>query len=157
MKTWLKIIIAIIICEAAGLIGAIFTTPNIASWYATLDKPVFSPPNWLFGPVWTTLYFLMGIAVALIWQKGLKEQKVKKSFIFFWVHLFFNAIWSIIFFGWHQIFWAFCDIIIIWLMILILLIMFGRLKKSAAYLLIPFFIWVSLASVLNFALWWLNR
>ena len=152
-----KLIGSIAVCHLAGLIGSVFTTPNIQTWYATLEKPTFSPPNWLFAPVWLTLYTLMGIALYLIWQKGLKNENNRFAFFFFLLHLFFNAIWSIIFFGLHSPLLAFFVIVILWLMIIIMIMQFSRIRKWAGYLLAPYLLWVSFAGVLNFAIWWLNR
>ncbi|MFH0840775.1 MAG: TspO/MBR family protein [bacterium] len=151
-----RLIISLVLPQLAGVIGSVFTVSSISTWYATLEKPSFNPPSWLFGPVWILLYLLMGISIYLVWQKIKENKKVKAGMILFWIHLFFNAIWSIIFFGFQNIALAFVNIVIIWLMIIILIIKFWKINKWSAYLLIPYFLWVSFASILNYAIWYLN-
>ena len=152
-KIW-KFVLSILISFLAGGIGSIFTTPAIRDWYPTLVKPSFNPPNWLFGPAWTLLYLLMGIALYLVWT-SVKENK-KSAYIFFFTQLFLNALWSIIFFGAHQTGWAFFEIVLLWLAILAAIFAFYRISKPAAYLLIPYILWVTFAAILNFAIWRLN-
>jgi translocator protein len=155
-----KLLISLLLPQFAGIIGSFFTVSAIATWYVGLQKPVFSPPNWLFGPAWVTLYFLMGLSVYIIWSKVDSFQQirgVKLALWIFWVHLFFNAVWSIIFFGMRNPALAFADIIIIWIFIVILIVKFWNIRKTAAYLLIPYLLWVSFASVLNYSLWQLNK
>jgi translocator protein len=151
-----RLIISLALPQIAGLVGAVFTAPAIGEWYAFLNKPSFSPPNWLFGPAWVLLYFLMGVSVYLIWQKIGESEKAKSAFWLFWIHLFFNAIWSPIFFGLQNTALAFADIIIIWLMIVVLMLKFWKINRWAAYLLAPYLLWVSFASVLNYFIWQLN-
>ena len=151
-----KLAAAIVLCLAAGAIGSIFTTPAINSWYAQLIKPQFNPPNWIFGPVWTTLFILMGVALYLIWQKGLTKKENKLAFWIFVVHLFFNTLWSILFFGLKNPGLAFLEIIFLWLMIIYLIFLFCNIDKRAAYLLFPYFLWVSFAALLNYNIWQLN-
>ena len=149
------LVFSILIAQLAGIIGSLFTAPNIAPWYAALVKPGFTPPGWLFGPVWVTLYTLMGLAAYLVWR-GRKNPHTGFSLWFYGVHLIINLLWSVIFFGLHDIAMAFLVIITLWLMILGLIILFWRINKMAAYLLVPYLAWVSYASVLNAALWLLN-
>jgi tryptophan-rich sensory protein len=144
------------ISQLAGIIGSIFTTSEIANWYVFLNKPYFNPPNWLFGPVWITLYTLMGISLYLVWSKGYKEANIKRAVNIFLVHLVVNSLWSIIFFGLHYLGIAFIVIITLWLMILYLIKLFLGVNKTAAYLLTPYLLWVSFASLLNFSIWQLN-
>ncbi len=151
---WIKLILAIIICNLAGFIGSLFTVNSISTWYATLNKPDFSPPNWLFGPAWGILYILMGISLYLVWMKGVN--KVKNSLIIFGIQLLLNALWSIIFFGMRNITFAFIEIILIWIFILLTIIEFYKIDKRASYLLIPYILWVSFATVLNFYILILN-
>ena len=157
MNRIFKIGIAIVTCELVGIIGAFFTMDAIQNWYLTLNKPFFSPPNWIFGPVWTILYAMMGIAAFLIYEKGFKKQEVKTALYFFAAQLFVNFWWSIIFFGMRNPILALVDIVIMWVLIITCIIKFKPLSKTAAYLLIPYILWVSFASVLNGAIWWLNR
>jgi len=156
MKNWLKITISIILCQLAGIVGSFFTVSAIKEWYAFLQKPSFSPPNWLFGPVWVTLYTLMGISLFLIWKKGLDKEKIKNAFNLFLIHLIFNAAWSIIFFGMRNILGGFIEIIIMLILIIILIKKFYKIEKLAAYLLIPYLIWVSFATFLNLNILILN-
>ena len=146
---------AIIICQLAGIIGAFFTTPAIPGWYAGLNKPVFNPPAWIFGPVWTMLYLMMGIALYLVWisKKGKKRSCTLKAF---GIQLVLNGLWSVIFFGWQLPWLAFGEIIILWLMIGMTIKKQLLVNKTAAYLMLPYLAWVSFASVLNLAIAWLN-
>jgi len=150
-----RLAISLAIPQLAGLAGSFFTAPAIQSWYATLQKSSFSPPNWLFGPVWITLYLMMGVSIYLIWNK-LDEQNARGVFWLFWIHLFFNATWSMIFFGLHNPMLAFINIAIIWIFIIVLIFKFWKINKWASYLLVPYFFWVSFASVLNYFIWYLN-
>lgn len=152
----IQFIIALLICHAPGIIGSLFTAGSIDTWYATLNRPSISPPNWIFAPVWLTLYTLMGISLFLIWQKGLKKKEVKAASRLFIIHLIFNGTWSIIFFGLHMPGLAFANIIIIWLFIIALIVKFWKLSRTASILLWPYFLWVSFASVLNYQIWMLN-
>jgi len=156
LKHWPWLIWSILICQSAGLIGSFFTYPAISSWFVYLNKPWFQPPNWLFGPVWLTLYTLMGIALYLIWLKNVKKKPVRAAAGIFAFHLVINALWSIIFFGWHNLLLAL--FIIGWLLglIIILIRRFYRIQPLAAYLLLPYLVWVMLAVVLNFEVWRLN-
>lgn len=156
INNFCKLIISVLICLSAGFIGSTFTTPSIPTWYATLNKPSFNPPNWLFAPVWTTLFILMGIAAFLIWRKGLKKKVVKNALIIFLVQLVFNTLWSFLFFKFHLPFWALMDIIVLWTLILLALIKFWKINKAAGILLIPYLLWVSFASFLNYTIYQLN-
>ncbi|MBU1202829.1 tryptophan-rich sensory protein [Patescibacteria group bacterium] len=152
-----KLFIAIVLCLSVGFLGSIFTTPAIDTWYNTLQKPDFNPPSWIFGPVWTTLYILMGIALFFVWQKGLKKRNVRFAFWLFIMHLVFNLFWSILFFGLKNIGLAMIDILVLWLMIIALIYSFCEIDKKAAWLLVPYFFWVSFAGALNYAIWLLNK
>ncbi|MDO8516011.1 MAG: TspO/MBR family protein [bacterium] len=152
----LKLVIAITASEAAGIIGSVFTVQAIPGWYATLVKPAANPPSWLFGPVWVTLYLLMGIAAFLIWRKGLVERGVRLALGVFIANLFFNALWSIIFFGLRSPGAAFIDIVLLWLALASTIVLFYKISKPAAYLLIPYILWVSFAAYLNYSIWILN-
>lgn len=147
---------SIIISQLAGIIGSVATSPLIPTWYAQLEKPFFNPPNWLFGPVWITLYTLMGISLYLIWSKGYKKKKIKPMVNLFLIHLVFNSLWSIVFFGFKNLGLAFAIIIYLWIMIACLIKNFWKVNKWASYLLVPYLAWVSFASLLNFAIWQLN-
>ncbi len=151
-----KLIIAIVVSELAGIIGSVFTISAIPNWYAGLVKPALNPPSWVFGPVWTTLYALMGIAAFLVWRNGWERKEVKTALSIFGLQLFLNAIWSIIFFGLHSPGWALVDIVALWFAIVWTIAVFYKISKPAAYLLLPYILWVSFASYLNYAIWAFN-
>jgi len=151
-----KLIASILICFLAAAIGSIFTSPQIGGWYAGLEKPWFAPPNWVFGPVWTTLYLLMGIALFLVWRKGLERPDVRQGVILFGVQLAFNAAWSLIFFGLQSLFAGLVCIVILWVLILATLIQFWKIDRIAGALLIPYIAWVSIATALNYGIMVLN-
>lgn len=157
MKNLLKFLISTIGCELVGLVGTPFTISSVSTWYAYLNKPVFSPPNWVFGPVWTILYFMMGVSFYLIWEKGLGRKKVKKGIRYFAIQLILNFSWSGVFFGLHQILSAFLVIVALWIFIFLTIIEFYKVNKTSAYLLLPYIAWVSFASVLNLAVFILNQ
>lgn len=156
IKDGFKLIIAIVIAELAGIIGSVFTMPSVTGWYTSIIKPSLNPPAWVFGPVWTTLFVLMGIAAFLIWKKGLDRRDVKIALGMFLGQLVLNTLWSIIFFGLHSPGGALIEIVFLWLAILITIIAFARISKPAAWLLVPYILWVSFAMYLNYALWTLN-
>jgi len=152
----LKLIISILICQGAGAIGSLFTSPAISTWYATIQKPSFNPPNWIFAPVWILLFLLMGLSLYLIWSNGFKRKGTKIAISIFFVQLILNILWSILFFGLQSPLFAFIEIIILWFAILLTIISFYKVSKIAAYLLMPYIIWVSFASVLNFSILIIN-
>jgi translocator protein len=181
-----KLIIAIAISESAGIIGSIFTAPSIPTWYAALAKPVLNPPAWIFAPVWTALFAFMGISLFLIWSSyaspahkatdeqskatdGQRKKEIKIALGVFFIQLTLNVLWSIIFFGLHDPGLAFLNIIALWIAIAGTIIAFYKISppssniwtteghgKLAAYLLLPYIIWVSFAAYLNYAIWMLN-
>jgi len=154
----LKLIAACVLCLAVGFVGSLFTTSeNLSIWYAGLNKPFFNPPDWLFGPVWTTLYILMGISVFLIWQKGTNKPPVKLAVSWFVVQLILNGLWTPVFFGLHLPAIAFIEILLLWLAIIFTINSFRIISKLAAFLLVPYLLWVTFASILNASLWLLNR
>lgn len=172
IKKVVKLIISVLICQGAGLIGSIFTTPVIFGWYAGLAKPVFTPPSWIFAPAWTALFLLMGISLYLVWEKRLAPKipaadsevkfwnviskklwvgswKEENAIIIFFLQLGLNVLWSVIFFGLRAPDIAFVEIIMLWFAILYTVVNFHRISKPAAYLLLPYLAWVSFAAVLN--------
>jgi len=157
LANFLKLIAAIVITNLAGLIGSLFTMSAIPTWYAALNKPAFNPPSWVFGPVWTALYILMGVAAFLVWRQGLAKREVRWALVVFIIQLILNALWSIIFFGWHNPGLAFLEIIFLWLAIILTIVLFSRISRPAAYLLLPYILWVSFAGFLNYTLWQLNK
>ena len=152
----LKLVISLIACQCAGLIGSLFTTPAIPTWYAALEKPPFTPPNWLFAPAWVTLYLLMGVAAFLVWRKGLSEEGVKPALVIFLVQLVLNALWSAVFFGLKSPIAGAIVILLLWVAILFTILRFFRLSPTAGSLLIPYILWVSFAAALNISIWILN-
>jgi tryptophan-rich sensory protein len=152
---WIGLVLFVLVCLGAGGLGAVATTPEIDGWYRTIAKPQWNPPDWVFGPVWTTLYVLMGIAAWLVWRPaGFNNAAIPLSL--FATQLVLNVAWSWMFFGMHQIGWAAVEIIILWLAILITTVAFFRRSKLAGWLMVPYLGWVTFASVLNFTIWRLN-
>jgi tryptophan-rich sensory protein len=152
MKKISKLIISIVICLLAGVIGSLFNT-SIKTWYAALNKPFFTPPNWLFAPAWATLFVLMGISLHLVWAN---KRKTKTAFYLFAAQLILNIAWSFFFFYLQNPFFAFIELIILWLAILFTITEFHKISKTSAYLLIPYICWVTFAAVLNFSIIILN-
>ena len=154
-----KLLGSILLCELVGIAGSVFTSTSIATWYPALAKPSFTPPNWLFAPVWTTLFFLMGISLYLILQSKPKpaNRKFKKWAIWaFGMQLALSFLWSAIFFGAHMVFLAFAEIMFLWIAIMATILFSRKVSGHAAGLLVPYLLWVTLASTLNFAIWLLN-
>lgn len=156
MKDLQKLTISVIGCELIGIASTPFTLAAIPTWYASLNKPPFSPPNWVFGPVWTVLYFLMGISAFLIWKKGLEKKKIKKALVYFLLQLFFNFLWTPLFFGLHSPLLGLLDIVVLLAFLLVTIVSFYKLSKPAAYLLVPYLAWVSFATILNLSIVMLN-
>lgn len=175
----IKLLTSIIICESAGIIGALFTAPEIDSWYKGLNKPFFNPPNWIFGPVWTVLFILMGVSLYLVWVKkwepknkiGQEKSEMwnplsKKFFsgewkkaniiLIFVTQFILNISWSVVFFGAHSLEKSFFVLLMLWFAIVFLIINFYRVSKVSSYLLVPYLLWVSFAGVLNFYIWMAN-
>jgi len=161
MPKLIIIALSLILPLLAGFIGSIFTGPAISSgWYASLIKPALNPPAWLFGPVWTILYLLMGLALFLVWsfnKQALKTSVKKFALILFALQLALNALWSVIFFGLKNPGWAFVDIILLWLAIFGTIIVFSKISRPAMFLLLPYILWVSFAGYLNYSIWTLNQ
>lgn len=152
----IKLIVSLIICQLAGFVGSLFTTPSIPVWYASLAKPSFTPPNWVFSPVWISLFVLMGISLFLLWEKTLHYPGVKTAMCWFAVQLVLNMLWSILFFGLKSPFLALIEIIVLWIAIFITILKSLRVSKLAGVLLIPYLVWVSFAAGLNYSIWTLN-
>jgi len=152
----IKLFVSIIICLSAGWFGSLFTTPAIPIWYAALQKPVFSPPNWLFAPIWTILYILMAIAAWLVWRKGVDKRPVRAALVIFLIQLVLNALWSLVFFGLRSLIGGEIVIIILWIVLLLTILAFWRITKAAALLLVPYLAWITFAAVLNVSVYILN-
>jgi len=154
-KDILPLLVAVLISELAGVIGSVFTFPSVSGWYQTLQKPALNPPGWIFGPVWTGLFLLMGIAVFLVWRRT--RTKGRRVALFaFGIQLALNVCWSIIFFGLHQPGWSLVEIVVLWIAILCTTVLFYRQSKPAAILFLPYLLWVTFATYLNFEIWSLN-
>lgn len=152
----LRLIICLVVTLGVGFAGSLFTAPAVDTWYAALRKPAFTPPGWLFAPVWTALYVMMAAAAFLVWRVGAGSRWTVAALTAFAVQLGLNFLWSVIFFGWKQPGWAMVDIIALWIMIAVTMALFARLSALACWLLAPYIIWVTFASVLNFEIWRLN-
>lgn len=157
LNSIIRLVVSVIACFAAAGIGSLFTFKAIPTWYAGLKKPPYTPPNWAFGPVWTVLYILMAISVFFVWQKGLSTNGVFLAFILFWIQLVLNTLWSVIFFEMKSKGGGVITIIILWLLILATIITSFRVSGWAGSLLIPYIVWVSIASYLNIGVWRLNK
>jgi benzodiazapine receptor len=148
---------SILIPLVVGYLGAIVTLSQISTWYSTLSKPWWSPPNWLFGPIWTTLYILMGIALFLVWREGLHRRDVRFAILIFSIQLVLSLLWSVVFFSFHALFGSFIIVMLLWLAILANIIAFLIISKWAGLLLVPYIVWVSIASYLNYSVYLLNH
>lgn len=151
-----KLIIATALPLAIGATSGFFTITGVDSWYQTIQKPSWNPPNWIFGPVWTTLYILMGISLFLVWKSEAAGQLKKIAIILFAAQLILNFFWSFIFFNQQQIGWALAEMILLWVFILLTIFVFAQVSRPAAWLLVPYISWVSFAAVLNYTIWRLN-
>ncbi len=150
------LIISIIICFSAGGLGSLATSSSITGWYVEINKPTWNPPNWIFGPVWSTLFLMISVSAWLVWKSSGFE-KAKLAFGVYAFHLLLNALWSIVFFGMQQMGWAFVEIVALWISIVATIVLFHRHSKLAAWLLIPYILWVSFASFLNYTIWQMNQ
>lgn len=155
-----KLLISLALPQLAGLLGSVFTMSAVTTWYATLQKPPLSPPNWIFGPVWTTLYLLMGVSLYLVWRKWSvlpwTPARKKMALVFFGVQLALNTLWSVLFFGLQSPGLALINIILMVVAIKITMLLFWRVSRVATWLLLPYLLWVSFATYLNAAIWYLN-
>lgn len=156
MNNTLKLVISLAIPLVVGGTSGFFTVTGVESWYQHINKPSWNPPNAIFGPVWTSLYILMGIALYLVWKADTSSELKKIAFVFFAIQLAFNFCWSFIFFRLHQPGWAFAEIIVMWAFILATIFAFAQVNKLAAWLLVPYISWVSFAAVLNYTIWRMN-
>ncbi len=160
MRINAKLIWAIVTCELVGLAGTPFTIAGIHTWYSGLHKPMLNPPSWVFGPVWTVLYLLMGISLFLVWNKKTSGSiKITQllGIQMFILQLCLNFFWSLIFFTWHQSFFALWELAVLWMTIMVCIIVFFKISKASAYILIPYLLWVTFAGYLNYNVWILNR
>lgn len=152
---WVKLVLSVLFTVGIGSLGGIFTMSEIQGWYAGLQKPSFNPPNWLFGPVWSMLYLLMGISFYLIWKQPVSAVR-NVALTLFVIQFILNFFWSILFFNQHMIAAALLEMVFMWIFILLTMIWFAKLSPTAAWLLLPYLCWVSFATVLTAAIWKLN-
>lgn len=152
-----KFIVCLALTFSAAFLGSLFTRNAISDWYANLNKPFFTPPDWLFGPVWTLLYLLMALSASLVWQKGLESPIVRIALALYLLQLILNGLWTPLFFGLKMPLAAFIEILLLWTAIILTIIASARVSMPAALLLLPYIVWTSFAAVLNFSIWLLNR
>jgi len=155
-KKLLHITLAVLVCLLIGFLSGFATQSSVNDWYVTLEKPSFNPPNWIFAPVWTVLYILMGIAAGIVWAKGLHHLWVKTALYHFVFQLLLNGAWSIVFFGLKSPFWALVIILALLVLLVLTIKWFRIVSRVAAFLLIPYLIWVCFATLLNYKIWELN-
>ena len=155
-KNLLRILVSVAVCLAIGFFAGFATQSSVDTWYVTLNKPSFNPPNWIFAPVWTVLYILMGIAAGIVWNRGFYHKWVKTAIYHFGFQLVLNGMWSIVFFGMQKVFWALLVIVALFVLILFTIKWFKVVDKRAAWLLYPYVAWVGFATLLNFSIWQLN-
>lgn len=157
MNNILKLALSVALPLAVGALGSYYTIPEISGWYQTIQKPSWNPPNWIFGPVWTTLYVLMGIALYLVWKTPDNNNVKSIAVSFFMIQLSLNFFWSVIFFNQHRIGVALAEIVLLWIFILVTILSFSKVNKVAPWLLVPYISWVSFAMILNYSIWQLNK
>lgn len=156
IKSYPRLIFSILLIEIIGAAGVIFTTPAIPGWYASIVKPFFTPPSWVFAPVWTALFLMMGISLYLILQEGFDKDKVRIAAYAFAVQMALNVLWSFLFFGLQNPLIGFIEIVVLWLAILFTIKTFHPVSRPAAYMLVPYIIWVTIATALNLGILLLN-
>ncbi|HYP26583.1 MAG TPA: TspO/MBR family protein [Blastocatellia bacterium] len=152
---WIGLIIFLVVCFAVAGLGGMATTPEIPNWYQRLAKPSWTPPNWLFGPVWTVLYVFMAVAAWLVWRRA-GWHGSDGALTIFGIQLALNLAWSFIFFKFHLTGWAFAEVALLWVAIAVTIVKFAPISTVAALLLVPYLLWVTYASALNFTIWRMN-
>ena len=159
MNKYTRILVLVATCLVVGYFSSLVTQESVNIWFPTINKPSFNPPGWLFAPVWTALYIMMGIAGGLVWHEinSPRREEVKKAMLFFAIQLALNALWSYLFFGLKNPLLALIEIVLLWLLIYETYAKFGKINKISGYLFVPYLLWVSFASVLNASIWWLNQ
>ncbi len=157
MKNVWKLIASIIICQLAGIIGALFNQPSIKTWYTGLSKPLFTPPNWVFGPVWVILFLIMGVSLYISWKTPASSNLKYAAMIAFTVQLILNTSWSYFFFYLQNPLYGLIEISILWVFILVTIFLFYKIRPVAGLLLIPYFLWVTFATLLTFSIWNINK
>ena len=154
----LPILVAcLVVCQMAGLVGSVFTSRSVSTWYVTLKKPFFTPPNWLFGPVWFTLYTMMGVSLFLVSRKDVTAPVIRLALLLFAIQLVLNGSWTVAFFGLRSPIAGVVVISVLWIAIVLTIVRFFAISVAAGLLLVPYIVWVSFAAALNFAVAALNR
>jgi translocator protein len=153
---WVMLVFHVSVCLVVGVLAGITTAHSVTTWYPSLVKPTWNPPSWVFAPVWTTLYVMMGVAAWLVWRRGTDIVGVRVALSVFWVQLFFNLAWSFLFFGARSPMLALADVVLLWLALALCVRNFFRVAKEPGLLMLPYLAWVSFAACLNFAIWRLN-
>lgn len=151
-----KLLVSVAVTEGAGGIGSLFTYESIPTWYATLTKTAITPPNWLFAPMWLTLYFLMGISFYLVWNRRKEGGYFSLAASLFGIQLFLNVLWSLLFFGLHSLIFGAIEIVFLWFFILAATIEFYHIDRKASYMLFPYLAWVTVATMLNVTILFAN-
>lgn len=152
-----KWVIAVVICEASGLLSGFISQTYMNPWFDTLNKPSWNPPDYIFGPVWSFLYLLMGTALWLVWKSDAPEQEKRNAELIFAVQLFLNFWWSIIFFRFHSLSFAFFEVLLLFVTIVVTMFRFAPISRTASWLMVPYISWVSFASILNYTIWMMNK
>jgi len=156
LSSFWKLIICVLGCEAVGIISGLLSQPGMNNWFENLNKPSWNPPSFIFGPVWTLLYLLMGVSLWLIWKSELPIQQKKSGMVIFALQLLFNFWWSILFFAFHEPLFALFNIAAMLIAIILTIFHFAPISRVAAWLLVPYVSWVSFATILNYTIWSLN-
>jgi translocator protein len=156
VSNWIKFIVSILGVFVIASLGSFFTSSSVNEWYLTINKPTFNPPNWVFGPVWTILYLMIGISLYLVWSTNVKERIKKKAYFAFGIQLFLNFLWGFLFFGMQEIGFALINILLLVVAISFNIFYAGKISKTSGWLLVPYLLWVSFATILNLAIWSLN-
>jgi tryptophan-rich sensory protein len=157
IRSYPKLAATVLFCIIAGSLGALVTTTGPGSWYNALEKPFFTPPGWVFAPVWITLFTLMGVALYLIWQSGTGKREVRLALGLFGIQFALNVTWSFLFFGLRSPLLGLVDIIFLWVLIVATIAAFYRVQRTAAYLLVPYILWVTIAAALNGSVYFMNQ
>ena len=156
IRAGVKLVLFVAFCETAGVVGAFFTISSIPTWYGGIRKPDIAPPNWVFAPVWTTLYCLMGVSLFLVWSRTFGKGLGRSAIAVFCTQLILNVLWSYLFFGLQSSFLGAVEITILWLAIAATVVLFSRISRTAGLILLPYLCWVTLAGYLNYMIWILN-
>ncbi|GAB4396756.1 MAG: TspO/MBR family protein [Microscillaceae bacterium] len=151
-----KLVLSLGMCLLVGFLASYATQSSVDSWYPTLQKPAFNPPNWVFAPVWISLYVMMGLSFFFVWNRGGSQKRIQIALAWFLVQLVLNAAWSFVFFGWQSPFWGLLDISLLFVVLIITIILFFRVSRWGGLLLLPYLFWVGFAAILNYTIWILN-